>query len=256
MLYNEIRKYMTIPLFWILNAIGVVLLVIQSFILFGAHQVGLFTVTAFDYLLGSMNFYLVYLLPFLYPLFAAYTYTSELQWRTLMFPFFDGVPRWKFAAGKVALAGAAVLVFTGLYLLLASGIARAFFSFEDIYLESRLLSPGEVMMRVFAGTLWMGFVLYPFGLLAILLAILARHLLVGGLGAGLAFFVIMLFQQSPSNPFASLFAVAQQVVQVADLSAPSFLTLLARASLLNLGFIGVLLFLILRFFERRDVVLE
>lgn len=137
MLRVEIRKYIAAPLFWMLNAIGVVLLAFQSFILFGAHQVGLHNLTAFDYLLGSMNFYLTYLLPFLYPLFVAYTYTSELQWRTLMFPIFDGVPRWKFAAGKAALAGVTVLVFTVFPLLLEIAIARVGFSAETLFLIAR-----------------------------------------------------------------------------------------------------------------------
>lgn len=255
MLYVEIRKYITTPLFWILNAIGVALLAIQSFVLFGADQVGLLPLTALDYLLASMNFYITYLLPFLYLLFVAYMYTSEIQWRTLMFPFFDGIPRWKFIAGKIALASVALFIFIGFYLLLAIIVARAIFPFGEIYLENRLLSPGETVMRVLGGTFWMGFVLCTFGMLAILLAVLSRHLLVSGLGAALSFYALLILQNSPSNPFAPLFAVARQVVQVADLSTPAFLTLLLRASLLNLGLMGIFLFAILILFERKDISL-
>lgn len=256
MIRAEIRKYVTTPLFWILNAIGIVLLLIQSVFLFAAHQVGLLSLTAFDYLVGSMNLYLTYLLPFLFPLFAAYTYVSELQWRTLMFPFFDGVPRRAWLAGKAVLIGVSLLIFIGLYLLLALGIGGSLFSFDEIYLENHRLSPGEAILRVATGALWMSFILYPFGLLALLLSVLMRNLLVGGLGGGLAFFVGLVFQQSPHNPLRPLFTVAQQLVGIGELTTPGFLSVLSHAALLNLSLIVFLAAALYFAFGRGDIVLE
>lgn len=256
MIRAEIRKYVTTPLFWILNAIGMILLLVQSVILFAAHQVGLLSLTAFDYLVGSMNLYLTYLFPFLFSLFAAYTYVSELQWRTLMYPFFDGLPRRTWLTGKVILIGVSLLIFTGLYLLLALGIGGGLFPFDEVYLENHRLSPGEAILRVAAGTLWMSFILYPFGLLAFLLSIRARNLLVGGLGGGLAFFAGLVFQQSPYNPLRPLFTVAQQLVTIGELATPEFLRVLGQATALNFGLLVFLAMALYFAFSRGDVVLE
>ncbi len=256
MIRAEIRKYITTPLFWILNGIGIALLLIQSVIFFAAHQVGLLSLTAFDYLLGVLNFYLTYLLPFLFPLFAAYTYVSELQWRTLMFPFFDGTSRRAWLAGKAILIGICLLLFTGSYLLLAIIIAGSLFPFDEIYLENLRLSPGAALLRTAMGTLWMDFILYPFGLFALLLSIFSRNLLVGGLGSGLAFFAGLMFQQSPSNPFRPLFTVAQQLVRLRQLTDASFLYTLGQATVLNISLV-VLLAVALSFaFQKVDIVLE
>ncbi|MGQ9804374.1 MAG: hypothetical protein ACUVSH_11175, partial [Anaerolineae bacterium] len=256
MIHAEIRKYVTTPLFWILNAIGIVLLLIQSVVLFAAHQVGLLSLTVFDYLVGTVNLYFTSLLPFLFSFFAAYTYVSELQWRTLMFPFFDGIPRRAWLAGKAVLIGVSLLIFTGLYLLLALGIGGGLFPFDEIYLENHRLLPGEAILRVATGTLWISFILYPFGLLALLLSILTRNLLVGGLGGSLAFFASMIFQQSPYNPLRLLFAVAQQLVRIGELATPGFLNGVGQATALNLGLIIFLAAALYFAFDKGDIVLE
>ncbi len=255
-LYAEIRKYITTPLFRILNGIGLGLLLLYSFLLLGAHQVGLWYMTAFDYWVGSMNLYVTNVLPFLFPLFAAYTCVSEIQWRTLMFPCFDGIPRRAWISAKAALAGISLLIFTGLYMVVAIMLGGSLFPLREIYLENLSLSPGEAMLRVAAGAFWIGFILYPFGLLAQMLAILSRNFLVGGIGGALTFLAILILQSSAYNPFRPCFAVAQQIVQVGDLLTPAFLALATRALLMNLLLVVGLLLALVSVFEKKDIVLE
>lgn len=256
MFYVEMRKYIRTRLFWALNLTGAFFLCVYSFFMIGAHQVGLMYVTGFDYLVGSMNFYLTNLLPFLFCLFAAYTVTSEFQWHTWMIPVFDGVARPVVIFSKSALLAVAILIFTGLYLLLSLLIASSFFSFQDILLESRLVSPAQSVGRIILGGFWFSFVLYPFGLLAMWLAIRSRNLLVSGLGAGLTFFALLLSQSSPRNPFAALLRVAQNLVQNAYPNTPDFLKLLLNATLINIASIIVLVLMSWWTFTRSDIVLE
>lgn len=255
-LQAEIRKYITTPFFRILNGIGVGLLLLYSFLLFGAHQVGLLYVTAFDYLVGSMNLYVTNVLPFLFPLFAAYICATEIQWRTIMFPFFDGIPMRVWAAAKAFLAAISLLIFIGLYMLAAAALSGFLFSWSGIRLENVALSPEIALLRVAAGAIWMGLILYPFGLLAQILAILSRNPFIGGIGSALLFLATLILQNSAYNPFRPCFAVAQQTVQIGALLNPAFLSLVLRALLFNGIMIAAGLVALFFVAEKRDIVLE
>ncbi|MFN3763076.1 MAG: hypothetical protein ACK4WK_07745, partial [Anaerolineae bacterium] len=89
-----------------------------------------------------MNLYVTNVLPFLFPLFAAYICASEIQWRTVMFLCFDGIPRRTWISVKAAMAGIALVLFIGLYMIVAIMLGGLLFSWREIYLESFPLSPG------------------------------------------------------------------------------------------------------------------
>lgn len=255
-LQAEIRKYITTPFFWILNGIGMGLLLLYSFLLFGANQVGLLYVTAFDYLVGSVNLYVTNVLPFLFSLFAAYICATEIQWRTIMFPFFDGIPIRVWAAAKATLAAISLLIFIGLYMMVATALSGFLFSWSGIRLENVALSPGSALLRVVGGAIWIGLILYPFGLLAQVLAILSRNPFIGGIGGALMFLAILILQNSAYNPFRPCFAVAQQIAQVGVLLNPAFFSLALQAVLLNLVMIAVGLGALFFVIGKRDVILE
>lgn len=256
MIQVELKKYFNTRLFWVLNAVGLVILVIYSLFLAGMDRVGLMPITAFDYLIATSNLYVTNLMPLLVCLFMAYAFASEYQWRTMMIPLLEGRSRLSILWGKVVLCVLTTLTFILAYLGVAVGIAFGLFTSQDMLLESRLISPAEAILRVAAGSFWVALITVEFGLLAMVLVARFRHPVLGTIGSFLAFMVFLMTADARHNPLVPLIQVPRLLVQSANLSSAT----LASPLLLGIGLwlvtTGAVLGLFIAVFIRQDIAFE
>ncbi len=255
MIRAALKTYLSWRGFWALNLIGLGLLVLYSLVLVGMDRVGWMPVSGLDYLVGSLNVYLTNLLPLLVCLFAAQAFASEYQWRTLMIPLFEGVPRWRIALSKVVLSAVATVVFVAVYLVAAAGLAFLLFSFKGVMLESRVISAGEALFRLAVAGGWLTLVICLFGWLALALVVQLRQPLLAGIGAFLVFIAI-LETQGPRSPFAPWFQVAQTLVKAPDLANSDVARLVARGGAIWLAAAALIIGWLLCLFNRRDITLD
>lgn len=256
MIRAELTKYFLTRLFWILNAVGLGLLVAYSLLVAGMDRVGLQQASALDYLIGSVNTYVTSLLPVLTSLFAAYTCSSEYQWRTMMIPLVEGEPRKAILGAKVILCALTTITFTSVYLVFSVGFAFGLFSSQDMRLESHLISPIEAVLRVAAGAGWIALVIFVFGLIAMVLALRFRHPLVASVGSILLFFLFMMTSDLRRNPFAPLIQVPRLLVQSANLTDSAFGLLAVQGLGIWLSATCVMLGVLFFVFDRQDIVFE
>ncbi|MDW8325356.1 MAG: ABC transporter permease [Anaerolineales bacterium] len=256
MIRAELKKYFQTRLFWVLNAVGLGLLVIYSLLVTGMERVGLQQVTAFDYLIGSVNIYVTSLLPVLVCLFAAYAFASEYQWRTLMIPLVEGRSRSAVLWGKAALCALTTLAFAAIYLIFALGFAFGLFSAQDMLLENRVISPLEAVLRIATATAWIALITFVFGLAAMVLAARFRHPLLASAGSLLLFFIFLMTADVRRNPFAPLLQVPRLLVQSANLSDPAFGLTVLQGVGVWVAVTGVILGVFFIVFHRQDIVFE
>lgn len=256
MIQVELKKYFNTRLFWILNAVGLVILVIYSLFLAGMDRVGLMPITAFDYLIATSNLYVTNLMPLLVCLFMAYAFSSEYEWRTMMIPILDGRSRLSILRGKVALCVLVTLTFIIVYLGVAIGIAFGLFTSQDMLLESRLISPVEGVLRVAAGSFWVALITVDFGLLAMVLVARFRHPVLGTIGSFLAFMVFLMTADVRQNPLAPLVQIPRLLTQTANLSGATLAAPLLLGALLWLIITGAILGLFIAVFIHQDIAFE
>ncbi|PKO20998.1 MAG: hypothetical protein CVU38_17120 [Chloroflexi bacterium HGW-Chloroflexi-1] len=188
-------------------------------------------------------------------LFAAQACASEYQWRTLMIPLFEGVSRRRIAVSKVVLSAVATLVFVAVYLVAATVLACLLFSFQGVMLESRVISPGEALLRLAAAGGWLSLIICLFGWLTLALVAQLRQTLLAGVGAFLVF-IAVLETQGPRSPFTPWFQVAQTLVKTPDLANADFAWLVARACAVWLVVAVLVVGWLLCLFSRRDITFD
>jgi len=256
MIRAELKKYFQTWVFWALNGVGLGLLVIYSLLIVGMDRVGLQHVTAFDYLIGSVNTYVTSLLPLLTCLFAAYAFASEYQWRTMMIPLVEGRSRSAILWGKVVLCALTTLTFTLVYLIVAVGFAFGLFSSQDMLLENRVISPIEAVLRIVSGAAWIALITFVFGLMAMVLATRFRHPLLASTGSFLLFLVFLMTADVRHNPFAPVLQAPRLLAQSANLTDPAFGLLVFQGMGIWVAAAGTVLGVLFALFHRQDIVFE
>lgn len=122
------------------------------------------------------------------------------------------------------------------YVIAALLVARLAFPFVPVLLENRFIEPPEALLRLFVAGFWVAVILFPFGLLALVLAVITRSTLVSGMGSALVYYIALIVQNTDWNPLAPLFRVARDLVRTADLQTPDFGASVVQAGIL----VGVL----------------
>ncbi len=172
-----------------------------------------------------------------------------------MIPLFEGVSRRRIAVSKVVLSAVATLVFVAVYLVAATVLACLLFSFQGVMLESRVISPGEALLRLAAAGGWLSLIICLFGWLTLALVAQLRQTLLAGVGAFLVF-IAVLETQGPRSPFTPWFQVAQTLVKTPDLANADFAWLVARACAVWLVVAVLVVGWLLCLFSRRDITFD
>jgi len=256
MIRAEIKKYFKTRLFWILNVLGIGLLIIYSLLMAGMDRVGLMSITSFEYLIGANNTFVTTLFPLLVCLFSAYVLDSEYRWRTMMMPIMEGVVRSAILRGKVILCLLATLTFALVYLVGSVGVAFGLFSSQDMLLENRVISYLEATGRITAAIVWTALIVFLFGLLAMLLVAEFHNLTLAAVGSFLGFLGFMFTSGVKYNPFGSLLQVANLLLHSAHLINLNFGLILLKGLGVWLITGGAILGLFLTVFHHQDIVLE
>jgi hypothetical protein len=256
MIRAEIKKYFHSRLFWILNLLGLGLLTAYSLSLAGLARVGLMPITAFEYLIGANNTYVMVLLPLLLFLFSAHAFASEYRWRTMMIPIVAGVSRSTIVWTKIALCALTVLSFVIIYLVGSMAFAFTLFPAQDMLLEGHQISTGEAIARMTAAMLWISLILLLFGILTMLLVSALRNVVLAATGAFLTFLGLTMSVDAKYNPFAPLLRVARAIVQTADLTSSEFTLQLLKGTGIWLLTFTVIVVVFVQVFRRQDIVLE
>ena len=256
MIRAELKKYFKTRLFWILNGIGLLVLLLFSLLLLGMSQVGLSQITSYDYLLGATNFYITNFLPLLVCVFMAYAFASEYQWRTMMIPLLEGQSRLSILRGKLVLCLLTVFTFVGVALLVFIAIAFSFFPWNDTLLENRIISPLEAILRISGACLWLAILLAIFGILSMLLVARFRHQILGVMGSFITFMLFVVTAEVHNNPLSPLFRVPRLMVQSANLSMAVLGVPLTQGIFLLVLLGGSMIGLLVFVFTRQDITFE
>jgi ABC-type transport system involved in multi-copper enzyme maturation permease subunit len=256
MIRAEIKKYFYTRLFWVLNFLGLGLLTAYSLTMAGLARVGLMPITAFEYLIGANNTYVMGLLPLLLFLFSAHAFASEYRWRTLMIPVVADVRRSTIVWNKIALCALTVLSFVIIYLVGSMAFAFALFPAQDMLLEGHQISTGEAIARMTAAMLWTSLILLLFGILTMLLVSALRNTVVAAAGTFLMFLGLTMLVDAKYNPLAPLLQVARAIVQTADLTSAEFALLLLKGTGSWLLTFIVIVVVFIQIFRRQDIILE
>lgn len=141
---------------------------------------------------GSFSTFGQLILPLFAVLFAGFLICSEYRWGTLRLYFFEGVKRSAVARVKFEMMLLALMSFAVSYYLAAMALSAALFGWSGILIADRVMSIGEIILRLSASFAWQVILVGLFAGLAQILALKLRGNLGFATFAALATFYFVL----------------------------------------------------------------
>lgn len=154
MLKAELQKYLPSRWLWSSHLGGVafaILLALKDFYLNTARYS---VIDGYMHASSSLSIYCQTVLPLIAVLFAGYLICSEYGWGTLRLYFFEGVERGAVARVKFATMLLALASFAFSYYAVVLTLSGVLFGLSGILIADRVMSVGEVVLRLTASYVW------------------------------------------------------------------------------------------------------